>query len=82
MGPQEFLGWHIPPSQTEPWDTTEPALPGMMVKMLIKHTGVARSELSPQLGSLRDSAPPADLAKLAVGAIPGSQLTNKGVSPA
>lgn len=47
--------------------------------MFIKHTAVPKSELSPQLGSPGGSALPAGLAKPALGAIPGSQLTNKGV---
>lgn len=68
-----------PRSQTELWDTAQPGLPGMIVKMFFKCTAVPKSELSPQLGSLGDSAPPADLARLALAAITGSELTNKGV---
>lgn len=91
-GHRGFLGLHIPfsqqspraperapRSQTELWDTAQPGLPGMIVKMFFKCTAVPKSELAPQLGSLGDSAPPADLAKLALAAITGSEVTNKGV---
>lgn len=47
--------------------------------MFIKCAAVPDTELTPQLGSFGDSAPPADLAELAVAATSGAELTNEGV---